>query len=67
MHFLVHDKELLKKYNEIWDKIKSLFKKKIDIKPMYFDKYIKAKIRLYNVNFYGNKILQKMNNILVYL
>ena len=29
MNLLVHDKELLKKYNEIWDKIKHLLKKRI--------------------------------------
>ena len=27
MNLLVHDKELLKKYNEIWDKIRNLLKK----------------------------------------
>ena len=27
MNLLVHDKELLKKYNEIWDKISNLLKK----------------------------------------
>ena len=32
INFLVADKELLKKYNEIWDKIKSLFKKEFDKK-----------------------------------
>ena len=28
MNFLVHDKEVLNKYNKIWDKIKNLFEKK---------------------------------------
>ena len=27
MNLLVHDKELLKKYNEIWNKISNLLKK----------------------------------------
>ena len=44
INFLVADKELLKKYNKIWDKIKSLFKKEIDKKPLYKNKYINAKI-----------------------
>ena len=35
---------MLKKYNKIWDKIKSLFKKEIDKKPLYKNKYINAKI-----------------------
>ena len=34
INFLVADKELLKEYNEIWDKIKSLFKKEFDKKPV---------------------------------
>ena len=55
MNILVYDKELLKKYNAVWDKINNLFKKEFDSKPVYNDKYIKAKISLYNVNFYGIK------------
>ena len=33
-----------KKYNEIWDKIKSLFKKEFDKKCVYDNKYITAKL-----------------------
>ena len=44
INLLVYDKKLLKRQNEIWDKIKSLFKKKLDNEPMYNDKYIKNKI-----------------------
>ena len=39
---------MLKKYNEIWDKIKSLSKKKFDKKPLYNNKYIST--RVYNNN-----------------
>ena len=42
---------MLKKYNKIWDHIKNLFGKKLDSKLVYNDKYIKAKINLYNANF----------------
>ena len=61
MNILVHDSfslvhEILKKYNEIWNKINSLFKKEFDSKPVYSDKYIKTKICFYNKNFYGDKI-----------
>ena len=38
-----------------YNKIKNLFEKKINIEPKYNDKYIKAKVNLYNTNFYGNK------------
>ena len=34
-NFLIADKELLKRYNEIWDKIKSLFKEEFDKKYVY--------------------------------
>ena len=44
INFLVTDKELLKKYTEIWNKIKSLFKKEFDKKPLYDNKYISAKV-----------------------
>ena len=45
INFLVTDKKLLKKYNKIWDKIQSLFKKEIYKKPVYKNKYINAKIK----------------------
>ena len=55
MNLLVHDKELLQKYNDIWDKIEGFFEKKFDSDPVHNDKYIKAKINSYNKSFYGNK------------
>ena len=39
VNLLINDKKLLKKYNEIWDKIKSLSKKESDKKPLYNNKY----------------------------
>ena len=60
---LVHDKELLKKYNEIWDTIKNLFnlfKKEFNIEPVYNYKFIKTKIKIcnnkINASFCDNKI-----------
>ena len=35
---------MLKKYNEIWNKIKIIFKKEFDKKPVYDNKYISAKV-----------------------
>ena len=43
----------------MWDKVNNLFKKEFDSEPVYNDKYIKAKIDLYNANFYGNKTPRK--------
>ena len=48
INFLVTNKKVLRKYNEIWDKIKSLFKKEFNIKPLYNNRYINAKIDIYN-------------------
>ena len=51
------DKQLLKKYKEIWKKVKRLFSIKIDTVPVYDDndKYIKTKTKIYyrrlNTNF----------------
>ena len=44
MNLLVNDKEILEKYNEIWNKIKNLFQKDFDNGPVYNDKYIKAEV-----------------------
>ena len=58
--FLVNDKEVLKRYSEIWTKIKSLIKKEFNSELVYNDKYIKTKIKIYNdrvyTNFQHNKI-----------
>ena len=44
INFLVADKEFLKKCYEIWDRIKSLFKKEFDKKLVYGNKYVSAKV-----------------------
>ena len=53
-------KKILEKYSEIWNKIKSLIKKEFNSEPVYNDKYIKTKIKIYNhkvyTNFQHNKI-----------
>ena len=64
INFLVTDKELLKNYNKIWNKIKSLFKKEFDKKPVYDNKCISAKV---NGTEFEHKILKdnKLCNISV--
>ena len=55
--FKISDKQLLKKQNQIWKKVKNLLKIKFDSEPVYGDndKYIKTKIKVYesnvNINF----------------
>ena len=43
MSFLMKDDKLLEKYNEIWQKVKNIIKKEFERKPVYNDKYLKAK------------------------
>ena len=62
MSFQISDKQLLKKYNQIWKRVEKLLKIEIDSKHVYGDndKYIKTKIKIYdgsvNTNFRGKKI-----------
>ena len=57
---MIKDDELLEKYNEIWEKIENGIKKEFDGKPVYNEKYLRAKIKAYNgkinTNFHNNKI-----------
>ena len=62
MSFRVNDKQLLKNYNRIWDKVEKLMKKDFENKPVYGDddKYIKTKIKTYAksiiTNFHNKKM-----------
>ena len=49
MSFRVNNKQLLKNYNKIWEKIENLMRIDFESKPVYGDddKYIKAKIKTY--------------------
>ena len=40
VNLLDNDKKLLKKYNKIWDKLTSLFKKEFNRNPVYNNKLI---------------------------
>ena len=62
LSFLIKDDELLDKYNEIWEKVKSNLTKEFESEPVYNQKHLKAKIKSYNgkngkisTNFYNNK------------
>ena len=60
--FRVKNKQFLKNYNEIWEKVEKLLKIDFESKPLYDDddKYIKTKIKIYadNMikNFHGRKM-----------
>ena len=62
MSFKIRDKQLLKKYDQIWKRVEKLLKLKFDIKSVCGDdeKYIKTKIKTYGdcviSNFHSKKI-----------
>ena len=62
MSFKISDKQLLKKYNQIWKRVEKLLRIKSGSEPVFGDndKYIKTKIKLYggsvNTNFQGEKM-----------
>ena len=61
MSFKISDKQLLKKYDQIWKRIEKLLKIKFDSKPVYGDddKYIKTKIKTYAGGFHKIFIIKK--------
>ena len=42
---------MLKKYNEIWGKVSNNIKKGFDSEPVYNEKYLETKIKLYEEKF----------------
>ena len=48
MSFLIKNNELFESYIEIWKKVKNSLKKEFDNEPVYYEKYLKAKIKSYN-------------------
>ena len=62
MSFMINNKQLLKKYNQIWKRVKKLLKIESDSKPVCGDnnKYMKTKIKIFNdsvnTNFQRKKI-----------
>ena len=69
MSFKVIDNKQLKKYNQIWKKVRNLLNIKFDSELVYGynDKYIKTKIKMYgdkvNTNFQGKKIPKEKYSI----
>ena len=66
MSFKISDNKSLRKYNQIWKKVKNLLTIKFDSEPVYGDddKYIKTKIKInddsVNTNFH-DKLVPKEN------
>ena len=60
MSFLIKDEEVWKKYENIWYVIENKLGIKFNSKPVYDEKYVKAKVREFDskfkTNFLGNGI-----------
>ena len=48
MSFVTDDEEVYKKYNEIWELVRKLLKVKFTVGPVRDDKYIIAKLKVFN-------------------
>ena len=48
MSFFMDDEEVYKKYNEIWEVVRKLLKVKFTVGPVRDDKYIIAKLNIFN-------------------
>ena len=66
MSFVTDDEEVYKKYNEIWEVVRKTLKVKFTINPIRDDKYIIAKLKIFNgtnrTTFTNNIIPIERNN-----
>ena len=63
-YIMANDKQLLKNYNKIWEKVEKSLKIEFENKPVYGDdgKYIKTKIKIYAssmITDFHNKKMRK--------
>ena len=60
MSIVIKNGDALDQYNEIWDQIRDTLSMKFNSMPVYDEKYIKAKVREFNVmikiNFLTDKV-----------
>ena len=66
MSFVTDDEEVYEKYNEIWEVVRKLLKLKFTVNPIRDDKYIIAKLKIFNkinkTTFTDNVIPIEKNN-----
>ena len=66
MSFVTDDKEVYEKYDEIWEVVRKLLKLKFTVNPIRDDKYIIAKLKIFNginrTTFTNNIIPIERNN-----
>ena len=59
MYYLIEDDDLLKKYNNIWDKGSAYIKKEFGSEPVYNKKILRTKIKFYGdeaTDFYNKEV-----------
>ena len=64
MSFVTDDKEVYKKYNEMWEVVRKILKLEFTVSPVRDDKYIIAKLKLFkNVNMttFTNNVISEEN------
>ena len=62
--FVTDDKEVYKKYNEIWEVVRKLLKLKFTLSPVRDDKYIIAKLKIFknvNITTFTNNVIPEEN------
>ena len=66
MSFVTDDEKIYEKYNEIWEVVRKLLKVKFTVNPIRDDKYIIAKMKIFNgtnrTTFTNNIIPIERNN-----
>ena len=61
---ITDDKEVYKKYNEIWEVVKKILKLKFTVSPVRDDKYIIAKLKIFknvNITTFTNNVIPEEN------
>ena len=64
MSFVTDDKEVYKKYNQIWQVVRKLLKLKFTVNPVRDDKYIIAKLKIFkniNMTIFINNVIPEEN------
>ena len=70
MLFIVKDDKVLVEYSESWNNLKEVTSKKLHSEPIYNDKYIKTKVKTFNVvvhTIFHSKKIPNENMNYVYL
>ena len=64
MSFVTDNKEVYKKYNEIWEVVRKVLKLKFTVNPVRDDKYIIAKLKIFknvNITTFTNNVIPEEN------